>query len=168
MNKQDGLSSNKVSSLSFFFRQPAFPFLKSRQDNSSKPVLCSKTNKYISFVESMPFARPFAIAVSFADINPSIPFFVYFLIFTGCPNDESVLSSLFRRGLWFGIVLPGTEKAEFLARLSHHETRDALLALLSRKNETFRLSMSVPRRTSCRRACRSHHCQRHIHIRSQT
>jgi hypothetical protein len=66
--------------------------------------------------------RPSAIAVFFSHIFPPIPFFDYPLIFNGRLNNKSVLFSLLRRGLWFDSALLGTEKAELLAQLSHHQT----------------------------------------------
>jgi hypothetical protein len=85
--------------------------------------------------------RPSAIAISLASINSPFPFLFYLQMGNGRLKDESVLHSLLvecslrpliQKPVDYGVTMrfPETEKAEFLAQLSHDHTRDAFVTLL--------------------------------------
>jgi hypothetical protein len=66
----------------------------SESQETFQQSLWSKSNKNMSLLEFMTFARPSAIAVFIANINPPIPFVDYLLMFNDRPKKESILSSL--------------------------------------------------------------------------
>jgi hypothetical protein len=139
-------------------------------------------NKHIFFVEFMTFARPSAMAVYLVNINLTITFLDYLEMFNGRLKYKSVLSSFLVKCFLRPFISYAVDcdlKVGFpeLKRLCFsHSCRIITPAMLcwrlcSKQRHvilSLRSMASMLTRTSCIRACPSHHHQTHFHARTQT